>query len=56
MDGTEPANMMLRMPNCGMLVRFSPFYFINEDGTCQTWKAPTPISKSSPVRPPCSGA
>ena len=22
------------MPNCGMLVRFNAFYFLNEDGTC----------------------
>ena len=29
-----PANMDAAMPNCGMLVRFSPFYFLNEDGTC----------------------
>ena len=31
---TNPANMYAPMPNCGMLVRFSPFYFLNEDGTC----------------------
>ena len=31
---TNPANMDAAMPNCGMLVRFSPFYFLNEDGTC----------------------
>ena len=30
----NPANMYAPMPNCGMLVRFSPFYFLNEDGTC----------------------
>ena len=30
----NPANMDAAMPNCGMLVRFSPFYFLNEDGTC----------------------
>ena len=29
-----PSNMDAAMPNCGMLVRYSPFYFINEDGTC----------------------
>ncbi len=31
----NPANMYAPMPNCGMLVRFNPFYFINEDGTCR---------------------
>ena len=30
----NPANMDAAMPNCGMLVRYSPFYFLNEDGTC----------------------
>ncbi len=30
----NPANMYAPMPNCGMLVRYSPFYFLNEDGTC----------------------
>ena len=29
-----PVNMDAAMPNCGMLVRYAPFYFINEDGTC----------------------
>ena len=29
-----PSNMDAAMPNCGMSVRYSPFYFINEDGTC----------------------
>ncbi len=31
---TNPANMYAPMPNCGMLVRFGAFYFLNEDGTC----------------------
>ena len=30
----NPANMYAPMPNCGMLVRFGAFYFLNEDGTC----------------------
>ena len=30
----NPANMYAPMPNCGMLVRYNPFYFLNEDGTC----------------------
>lgn len=31
---TPPYNMDAAMPNCGMLVRYDPFYFINEDGIC----------------------
>ena len=34
MTPTPPANMTVAMPNSGMMMRYAPFYFINEDGTC----------------------
>ena len=39
---TEPANNYFALPNCGMLVRFNPFYFINEDGTCRDLEGTRP--------------
>ena len=53
---TPPAVYYFALPNCGMLVRYSPFYFLNEDGTCNDLEGTHPISRSNPARPLCSGA
>ena len=49
---TPPYNMDAAMPNCGMLVRYDPFYFINEDGICLELEGTHPDIEIGPDETP----
>lgn len=48
----QPATMAAAMPNCGMLMRYAPFYFINEDGTCLDMEGTHPDIEIGPEEDP----
>lgn len=49
---TPPANMTVAMPNSGMMMRYAPFYFINEDGTCNDMEGTHPDIEIGPEETP----
>ena len=49
---TPPANMTAAMPNSGMMMRYAPFYFINEDGTCLNVEGTHPDIEIGPEETP----
>lgn len=44
--------MTVAMPNSGMLMRYAPFYFINEDGTCLDMEGTHPDIEIGPEEDP----
>lgn len=54
MGGTmaQPMVMAAAMPNCGMLIQYAPFYFINEDGTCNDIEGTHPDIEIGPEEDP----
>ena len=52
MTPTPPANMTVAMPNSGMMMRYAPFYFINEDGTCLNVEGTHPDIEIGPEETP----
>lgn len=48
----QPATMVATMPNCGMLMQYAPFYFINEDGTCLDVEGTHPDIEIGPEEDP----
>ena len=48
----QPATMAATMPNCGMLIQYAPFYFINEDGTCNDIEGTHPDIEIGPEEDP----
>lgn len=52
MTPIPPANMTAAMPNSGMMMRYAPFYFINEDGTCLNVEGTHPDIEIGPEETP----